>query len=685
MADLLETYSSDCRALANSLVIKFGFQNESVNKRLRELGHYVSEDPSTWKYNLNLAGLYHQIDPEIRVISNDTQEEILFTKEVLANHPRTKSDYRQRNENYYQDLVAEYPLHRTLIKSVTSDITLKQVVEAKDFQIIDWDKSLVADNETSLISRVQKWIDDHVLNNWNPNAIISNPYYPFVFIGAMVQHLPMVIMNIRKELSRTSEAADFYIWSTLGGYYGLDRYKNIFSHEQAMWLYFNIDKISLYLGRQDLLIELIEKLIVNSGLKINEIRLQQNEDSFQDTLEKHSFFHKANILDGSTPSVDTVGTIIRKTGDLALNNKRDQEYDIARVIETGKTTPINDRIVGLIEAEQDGSVVSQTVEMYKKRWDYSIYLASLGIYEPDITVSLPNGNFRTLKLRDAVILYFYAQNNVLGTGTVTIPTITVDWLMPRTYPSFTKLRAFLTDQIPDELINSFLDRKINLEVSNQTDFEQLVADVLTLEFWQELHWESQEGALKRAEVEQLAAALWKSEKCFLAPPGTTYTDWLTTVQINKFDFSDTDWSEIADTILTAITGEELDSGSLPNRQKALLEVLDLLTSYTLRYIIGDTSAKVQNMEIPSIHHEVILDIWIEDHEWPVGQTHDTEDMEEYDLHDLTLEWEDDHIWLEEDDFEYLVQTGSTLYVDQYTGDEVDVDVIGPGGIIIEEL
>ncbi|QNI21113.1 virion structural protein [Vibrio phage vB_pir03] len=675
MADLFDSYAEECRALARSLVIKFDLQNTLVNKRLLELGYEITTDPSGWKYNLNLAGEYHERDELMYVVSNDTQATIPFTKESLANHPRTKSDFLNRTDNYYRALEDKYPLQRLLIKSICRNITIHQVVNARDFQILDWDRTLVAKNEVSLIKDLQTWIDDFVEANWNQNAVISDPGYPAAFYAVMAQHIPVVIENLRKAKSHTVEASQFHIWTYLAGFYALDRYRNVLSHEQAIWLYYNIRNVRRYLGRTDKMKELIDVLLTKSGLKLNRLYYRQNEDAIDTQLFKHSFFYKHDILDETDNAEELTFEVMRKTKELGLDNERDLKDDVDMLIHRGKYSSINDRIVGLVEAEQTVTDGSQTVEVYRKRWDYAIYLAHLGIYEPDITIPLPNGAERTLKLKDAIILYFFAQQEILGGDRIAVPTITIDWLAPTGYPSFSSLRRLLTDNVSDEMINSFLDKKLDLKVDNALDFENLIQRVINLHQWQEVTWESQNGHMRRAETEQLANAMWKTVTCQLAAPGTIYNDWLKTVQINKYDFGKSDWTTIADNVLMAVTGEELESGGLPIRQQSMLDIFDSLTSYTLRYIVGDTTGKVQNFEIPNIHWEVERFIVIEDHYIPVGRVHDTDEMATELTYDVFIELPDRHHYLEEHTAEYLVETGSELYIDENTGETHEVTVL----------
>jgi hypothetical protein len=92
-----------------SATIKFEPAAEHINTDLIKRGFTVNTlDPYSWKYYLNMVGEYHESDEPMYVVSLDTRQQILFDKDILINHPRTKSVY-QPGGLYYKRLCDIYP------------------------------------------------------------------------------------------------------------------------------------------------------------------------------------------------------------------------------------------------------------------------------------------------------------------------------------------------------------------------------------------------------------------------------------------------------------------------------------------------------------------------------------------------------------------------------------------------
>lgn len=620
MANLYNTYEEEVFALAKSLIIKFNYQNHLVNERLKELGVFVEDDPRTWKYNLNLAGVYHSNDRPMTIISNDTQEEIAFTKEALVNHPRTKADYRQRNDEYWTALVEKYPVNQILAKSITREIELNDVLAAKDFQILDWDSSLVADNETNLIPDLQKWLYAYAKTHWNRDFAVSDPGYPKVFVGAMAGHIVQAILNIRKGYAHTDQASQFHIWTFLAGHYEMDKYRDILSPEQAMWLYKNIRYVRNHAGRKDTFETLIKNLVDNSGLKIANVSLVYDDNNYESTREREGKFLKRSIDGREEEEVESINTFMEKMIPLAIDNEYLVDHDRDWLADVSKFQNVIESKTGIVEISQDDTIIRYTLENYDLRWRYLIYLSSQGFYDPDFVISLPNGRTRVLKTRDAMLLWLFSKSNLDDIERLLVPTVLVNDIIPRAYASFDSLRAAMPDEISDDDINNMLSHHIDIStVATKNDFEEMVAALLDLELTQEYLWEGKTTDTSRALMEGLAHAMWANYECLLAAPGTTFNDWLKTVQINRYDFTDAEWNEIGNSVVNAMTGKDIEGEGLPLAQLALVNILDELTSYTLRFVTGETAGSVIHMEIPAMFFSLDSITVRPILEFPVGQ------------------------------------------------------------------
>jgi hypothetical protein len=75
---LHQIYQSKAIVLARTMVVKFHSIAEAINQTLIDQGYEVDENnPSTWKYYLNMFGEYHQADKDrLRALSGGESEYI---------------------------------------------------------------------------------------------------------------------------------------------------------------------------------------------------------------------------------------------------------------------------------------------------------------------------------------------------------------------------------------------------------------------------------------------------------------------------------------------------------------------------------------------------------------------------------------------------------------------------------
>lgn len=98
-----EIYIQKVLQLAETIVIKSDITAETLNKYVTDYhgaGMVDKLDPRSWKYYLNLSGEYHPIDEAMSVVSLDTLETILFSKENLQVHRATARGYAYGTRHY---------------------------------------------------------------------------------------------------------------------------------------------------------------------------------------------------------------------------------------------------------------------------------------------------------------------------------------------------------------------------------------------------------------------------------------------------------------------------------------------------------------------------------------------------------------------------------------------------------
>ena len=98
----IASYRNEVYTFLQSLTLKYSPLADQINLNLLAKGIDVDEDdPSTWKYYLNLQGKYHPSDTMMTVVSLDTREVINFTVENLQTHIRTALAYVPGSAYYF--------------------------------------------------------------------------------------------------------------------------------------------------------------------------------------------------------------------------------------------------------------------------------------------------------------------------------------------------------------------------------------------------------------------------------------------------------------------------------------------------------------------------------------------------------------------------------------------------------
>ncbi len=262
----LAAYRQQAFNFIASLSIKYSPISDVYNTNILDAGGIVDEtDPTTWKYYLNLQGLYHPSDTPMTVVSLDTKQTIAFTVANLVIHPKTAAAYIP-GTSYYSDLCALYPGQVDLVKSIVYPISdLNMAINADDFTILSYGYNVLEPDEFSCIYEALTQVLAYISCRWNFGFLNYEPYYPWVIWGLMWQMLVGAVFEARIQAIKTVNVHSFHIWESLTSR-GLSDYKSILSRKQSMFLYRNIDYLLTNRGKQSNLILLVNNLLDEIGV-----------------------------------------------------------------------------------------------------------------------------------------------------------------------------------------------------------------------------------------------------------------------------------------------------------------------------------------------------------------------------------------------------------------------------------
>lgn len=223
-------------------------------------GEYILADESTEVNGVPIPNtrIYRRLDEMIYIQSLDTQQQVPFTKETLATHPKTASMYRIPN-SYYTKLCESYPQYSDLIKSIVYPIQkevwcprhqkMETIEEADNFTIFGYDEDMFQENERTSIYTAMKTTLEMIRTRWTVKEFCYEDMFPIVH-QAMVWHILYLTIFTQRILNiRTSKVHEFHIWNYLNSK-GIGDYRDVLSLNQALFLYRNINYLLKNKGTQ---------------------------------------------------------------------------------------------------------------------------------------------------------------------------------------------------------------------------------------------------------------------------------------------------------------------------------------------------------------------------------------------------------------------------------------------------
>lgn len=589
---LFELYLKDVFKLARTIVIKSEASAEQLNTRIKLINQPVDEaDPSTWKYYLNLAGEYHQVDTPMTVKSLDTLEDIAFTKENLLVHRATKKAYAY-GTSYYRALVDQYPKQQQLILGILNPVEIKTAIAAADHQILWYDRTLVEAQETNLITQLQLYIDAWWRKNDSPAYGLYHDLYTAQLYAAFYSQLGTAILGIRLENCHTQYAHSFHIWSYLAGKGNLDDFKEYLNTEQTLWLYRNIEWLTANVGKAKTQAELVEHLMTARGFPIVSYEMLQNTEGMPASLvpEIDLLANPLNFLDQQprTRTTKTVEEMIEKEIPQAVENV---DYTAEAIVNTNnlmRYATVTRVPTKVLESQVVDRSESHHVKLADVLLNHWLYLSNIRRYSAIVTVSNPQtGEAFNISVKDAFVLWLWLFNHAAGYDFLYIPTVVAKRVRKVTMPTLTQLRALVRPKYcPEWLLKLFYDQQpaYGLTVSTAA-FNELGRELYNADLEQYSLYTRQENMHSRGDAELAAQAFWQDQTCVLAPEGTTYAQWFKERGLTVEDMNRLDSLTLANDLLDKATGQDLSKQyTLKEIQKAMLSLFERLSSYTIQLI-----------------------------------------------------------------------------------------------------
>lgn len=608
--------------LVSTLVIKSTHAIDQMNAHVRLQGIEVDSGlPHTWKYYMNLHGDYHALDTPMTITSQDTFEEIPFTKESLADHLITKRAYLEYGR-FYKTLVETYPTQELLIKGILDPIPYDDAIAARNHKILSYDTGLVEPQEQFLIPEIQEYVDG-IYDRWyNVDYQRIEPMYATYMDALLYANLPMQILLSRKRRRYTDLAHSYHIRMYLLSFSKKvgDEF-NYLSREQRLWLYRNIRYINLNLGTNETLDVVVRKIMNLRGFPVVATQLEFDYENILTELHPTIKTFGATIgrLPGQSLNIGGVDDVLGRQLRKAPLNSAYRTYDRERF----ETKYLRNRFDKLTTKVLESNIIdtsdAEPFTFGSAVINYWPFLAHAGYYDARMSITVPTtGQVHQLDMMEAYVLYVYlitAYENVVLEEIPCFYLPRVLRLLPPRSRELEALRMSYTPRYFLEYISAeipIIQRLISPIAFNEKVIEihRVQNDLRTTRHFQDDY--KIEGNLH-----QIIDRYFHSVE--IRPfEGESYGDWLVEREIDIETWTREDLIEVSNAIYERATGTSVDKGSaLKNLHAAMVRILEQLTSYSVHMLtsvnddgvkILDTKFPKQSVPVSEENHSGVIDI-----------------------------------------------------------------------------
>jgi hypothetical protein len=605
-----EAYLDLNSRLIKTMVIKSEASAEGINKFLSlQYGDSAVNqfDENTWKYYLNISGQYHSTDTMMTVTSLDNLEEINFTVANLQIHTATHRAY-QYGSRYYYSLLKRYPDQEMLILGVLNPVDINTAIEAPDGTILGYPKDLVEAQERTLIQDLQSYIY-RWLARWNVQAFaLSDNLYNAAYHAILYLSLLPKLMNLRLARCKTNEVHSFHLREYLASHGRLDRFLPFMTMEQALYLYRNINYIDRNSGKTEQFQELMNKILTNRRIPVSEYSIRQlNEfdvNFYPDVLARRK------AINGEVNSAETDYVSVQ---DLMLKEKA-LTYGTARYY-------AKEEVPTLYQLKNSPSSIVQTKDLESSMIDYNdsvpdplelvlmrqwAYMSRKNLYTVTVNFQDPKtAEFRTVYAQDAFIYMLYIQLMSLGIQVDNVPYYfnekftrtprpTIDDLLTvAPEAEFKDLRAFATELLASQPViagvtstNAFFDSAYAVYEACKDQW-YITSSI--------------EDYYKRAVVQNMILRLYADEWVDFNSVPEAMPDWLVSRNLPAYDFTYDQAQQLIRNIFVGSTGLSVDdSRLLKNIQKAMIDMMGQLSSYSVQFIREINESSIRPINWPAV-------------------------------------------------------------------------------------
>ena len=342
-----DKYISETITLTKSLKIKLEDVAIAINKALEStLGIATPVDKHEWKYYMNLAGIKHTTNDDIKIHSIDTDSDIIIDNNLKLNHPLTYS-YIKDNSAVYNNLILKYPNNKDYLDGMLNPIDIDYAINAQDGTILYYDDRYVEEQEIDLIRVLEMNIKNY-LDRWHiKEYTLSDSLYLASMLATLYSFTVTNILNIRMNNILTNKAHSYHIEQFFRSKFNIWEEVVYLNNDSKIWLYNNIDYLIKNAGKQGTLDSIVKNIFSRNDIGIGEVIIDVSD------IEKN--IHNQNDV---TKPIDDKG--VAKYVSKAYNKEYTNDSDTTRSLSSIITAEM------LYDNTIDTDIIKDSTDYYTK-------------------------------------------------------------------------------------------------------------------------------------------------------------------------------------------------------------------------------------------------------------------------------------------------------------------------------
>lgn len=645
---LSSIYKSKAFVLARTSVIKLNGVALMINDDLRSKGYYVNnDDPSTWKYYLNLNGEYHQADHDllrtqssgessfIQVLVAGDEGSVLadFTKDLILGDTgdiAIGNEYRF-NTTYYNELVTRYPDFEHLILGILNPIPPSITLNAEDGEILycggyvknamvlgkpvfkrtDYgpisENFLIEDNENNLIYELQQYVTAYIGRYLNPNYTQTHNLYYVKFIMNLYMFMALWIYNIRLKNVRSP-------WGHTHSHHirnYLDRFGNLgwtvdhIGKRESLWLYRNATWLAANTGKQMTFNSIVNNVLTPSNIPLSRHRIKHDlrplkefEQMTGKPFIERSIVNISHV--GQASGYREIAEVMEAEHNLGVENHYDIEGRSELLSDNSRNSMFDNLGTKVLESTVvDLSQLKEvtTEDIALNLW---VFTATRRTYTGTVLVTNPITSERMqLTPLNAYALALYCFNKGYADLELeTIPRFNAR-LIPRTnetdirrdLPEIATIEQLMYGTVKNRINENEISEIVgNFKAQYYHRSAQTFSNEVKRQYTEYMRryysYCSIEDLMGHSMGEWVARQMyWHEIPCEHSLEGMNYKDWLVNHGIELEGFTREDYVRFAQVIVLTATGlDTLGLEKLQRKQEAVLTILKHFMSYTVQLI-----------------------------------------------------------------------------------------------------